>query len=305
LYRFKPFLYFSFLTLFILSTFILNSCYKLSGTQTIPAYIKIDSLYLETNYASQGSDSQKITDVWVYLNKNLIGVFELPALFPVLAEGVNDLEIRPGIWLNGIQSTRVPYPFYKPIVFSEFKFYPDSVQDLGNIKTTYYNDLIFAWKEDFEQPGITLIETSASDTVIKHTFPANNPDAFISPNSKYSGIISLTDEKPIYSAVSMNSFLLPKIQSDPVLLELNFKSNNLFYVGLLMNLPGGLKKVPLLIMNHSEEWNKIYINLGPNIALNSGATNYKVYFESGLEYENELAKIYLDNIKLIHRPLQK
>jgi len=75
----------------------------------------------------------------------------------------------------------------------------------------------------------------------------------------------------------------------------------LFYVGLLMNVSSGIKKIPLLIMMHSEEWNKIYINLGPNIALNNNAFEYKVYFESGLEYDNDLAKIYLDNIKLIYR----
>jgi hypothetical protein len=301
LIRIKHLYYFSFIILFILSSFLLESCYKISGSQSIPAYLKIDSVFLETYYPDQGSSSQKITDVWVYLNKNLVGVFELPALFPVLAEGVNDLEIRPGIWLNGIQSTRVPYPFYRPVVYEDFVFYPDSVQDLGDIKINYYDNLDFAWKEDFESSGFTLIETSLSDTAIKRTMPADNPEAFLTPTSQYSGIISLTDEKPIYSATSFNSFLLPKHQNDPVLLELNFKSDNLFYVGLLMNMPDGVKKVPLLIMNHSDKWKKIYINLGPNIAIYSQAANYKVYFESGLETDKSSAKIYLDNIKLIHR----
>lgn len=302
MYRSKRLYYCSFFILLIFSTFLFESCYKFSGQQTIPAYLKIDSVYIQTNYSQEGTNSQKITDVWVYLNKDLVGVFELPALFPVLAEGINDLEIRPGIWLNGIQSTRVPYPFYTPIVYSEFDFFPDSVQDLGNLQTTYYDNLEFAWMEDFELAGNTLVETSASDTVIKQTTPANNPEAFISPNSKHSGLISLTDAKPVYSAASQNSFELPEIQNDPVLLELNFKSDNLFYVGLLMNLSSGIKKVPLLIMNQSEDWNKIYINLGPNIALNAAnATNYKVYFEAGLESGKEEAKIYLDNIKLIYR----
>ena len=299
--RIKNLYYVSFIFLFVFSGFLLGSCQKFSGSQTIPAYLKIDSVFLETNYVDQGSNSQKITDVWIFLNKELVGVFELPALFPVLAEGVNDLEIRPGIWLNGIQSTRVPYPFYKPLVYEDFQFYPDSVQDLGDLKIKYYDNLDFAWKEDFEVSSISLVETSISDTVIIWTLPAGNPEAFITPTSKHSGLIALSDDNPIYSATSFNSFLLPELQNDPVLLELNFKSNNFFYVGLLMNLPSGLKKVPLLIMNHSEEWNKIYINLGPNIALNYQAANYKVYFEAGLELENESAEIYLDNIKLIQR----
>lgn len=293
--------YFSLIILFVFSSFLLESCYKFSGTQTIPAYIQIDSVFLETNYSEQGSNSQKITDVWIYLNKDLVGVFELPAVFPVLAEGMNDLEIRPGIWLNGIQSTRVPYPFYAPVVYEDFVFHPDSVHDLGDVKATYYDNLDFAWIEDFESSGVTLVETSISDTVIQRTLPAGNPEAFITETSKHSGLIAITDEKPIYSATSLNSFLLPKIQNDPVLLELNFKTNNLFYVGLLMNTPSGIRKVPLLIMNNSEEWKKIYINLGPNIAINYEAINYKVYFEAGLELDKESSEIYLDNIKLIHR----
>lgn len=295
--------YFSFVILLIFSSLLLQSCYKFSGSQTIPSYIKIDSVYLETTYAHEGSSSQKITDVWVYLNKNLVGVFELPALFPVLANGINDLEIRPGIWLNGIQSTRVPYPFYKPVVYEEFNFYPDSIHDIGNLKMTYHDNVEFPWLEDFEQSGITLVNTSVSDTTIMQTEPVNNPEAFISPNSKYSGVIDLTNEKPIYSAASSNSFQKPNVQNDPVVLELNYKSDNLFHVGLLLNLDSGIKKVPLLIMNHSDEWNKIYINLGPNIALyHTNITNYKVYFESGLELDKETAKMYLDNIKLVNRP---
>ncbi len=32
--------------------------------------------------------------------------------------------------------------------------------------------------EDFESPGISLSETSSSDTSIVRTQPANNPDAY-------------------------------------------------------------------------------------------------------------------------------
>ncbi|MCF6170158.1 MAG: hypothetical protein L3J66_04175 [Bacteroidales bacterium] len=301
MYSFKKLYYYPLFTLFLFSTLFLESCYKFSGSQTVPAYLKIDSVFIETNYSQQGSNSSKITDVWIYLNKDLVGVFELPALFPVLADGINDLEIRPGIWLNGISSTRVPYPFYKPVVYSQFNFVPDSVHNLGMLTTGYYDNLEFAWLEDFEQSGRTLIETGVSDTAIKQTQPENNPEAFLTANSKHSGLISLTEEKPIYSGISLNSFSLPKQQNDPVLLELNFKTDNLFNVGLLMNVNGSIKKIPLLIMKHTEQWNKIYINLGPNIGLNSNAFDYKVYFESGLEPDNDLAQIYLDNIKLIYR----
>ena len=110
----------------------------------MPAYIKIDTIKLDTYYPEQGSKSANITDAWVYVNDNLVGVFELPALLPVLHRGPNKLQIYPGIKLNGISSTRVPYPFYQPVVYDDFNFVEDSVHEMNNVVTTYYPNS-FCW----------------------------------------------------------------------------------------------------------------------------------------------------------------
>ena len=60
--------------------------------------------------------TDNITDAWVYLNDNLQGVYELPANFPVLAKGNQTLRVKAGIKLNGISSTRSPYPFYESFI---------------------------------------------------------------------------------------------------------------------------------------------------------------------------------------------
>jgi len=286
--------------LFILGlfTFSLNSCYKFEGDQTVPAYLKIDSINVETYYSDEGTSSSKITDVWAYLDDNLVGVFELPALFPVLAKGKHKLQLRAGIMLNGISSTRVPYPFYLPIDYPDFEFYEDSIRVPPVLTTTYYPGLTFAWMEDFEQEGLKIDETSISDTVIKRT----QDGAFITPTSQYSGVINLTEEKPIYSAVSYDLYPMPK-EGTPTVLELNFKTDNLFNVGLLIQEEGQIIKLPLVILAHSPEWNKIYINLGPNLSLHSKATGFKVLLEAGLELDQPTATIYLDNIKMIYRTL--
>ena len=86
-------------------------------------------------------------------------------------------------------------------------------------------------------------------------------------------------------------------------MEIDYKTNNYLATGLLIRDPGGYVKVPLLILNHSDEWNKIYINLGPNISLNPQASEYRVYFEADLDHDKSSSTIYLDNIKIIHRPI--
>ncbi len=278
----------------------ISSCTKFDGEQTIPAYLKIDTVYQQTDNGYEGENSHEITDVWIYLDDQQMGVFEIPAEFPLLAMGKQRLEIRPGIKVNGISSTRAPYPLLKPIVYENFDFYPDSIQELNNLNFKYYDNATFAWIEDFENSSITIQELDNSDTVIKQTSPANNPEAYLSNTSSFSGQINLTEDKPYYSAWSFFSYVLPKNES-PVLLEIDFKTDTYVSVGLLVHYNGGYDPKPLVILNHSEEWNHIYINLTPTINLYPDAIDFKILFEANLESGSSKSNIYLDNIKLIYR----
>lgn len=281
-------------------------CYKFNGNQTIPAYISINGINLDTYYPEEGTNSNEITDIWVYMDDALIGVFEFPegdstaAIFPILAEGKHKLEIRPGIKLNGISSTRVPYPFYEPIIFEEFDFVPETVQSLGYLTTSYYPGLQFVWMEDFEQPEISIESVSWSDTAIKRTEPENNPIAFLSPDSRYSGVIDITTDLNEYGGASYNSFDV-QTPGTIIIMELNFKTDNFITVGLLIRDSHELIEKDLLILNHSNTWKKIYINLGANLSLHPTAIDYKVIFRAGLESGSSSAQILLDNIKIVHR----
>lgn len=285
---------------------ITTGCYKFKGDQTIPAYISVDGINLDTYYAEEGTNSNNIVDMWVYVDDALIGVFEFPegdstaAVFPVLATGKHKLEIRPGIKLNGISSTRVPYPFYKPIIFEEFDFIPATVDSLGYLSTSYYPGLKFVWMEDFEQPEISIESVSWSDTAIKRTEPENNPEAFLSPNSRYSGVINITSDLNEYGGTSYNSFDV-QTPGTIIIMELNFKTDNFITVGLLIRDNMTVVEKDLLILNHTNTWKKIYINLGANLSLHPKAIDYKVIFRAGLESGSASAQILLDNIKIVHR----
>ncbi len=300
-------LYHYLVVLLLLGTLLTTGCYKFSGTQTIPAYISISGVYIDTDYPLQGTSSSNVSDVWIYVDDKLIGVFEidkedsLGAVIPVLAEGKHKLEIRPGIKLNGISSTRVPYIFYKPIIYEKFDFIPGTkVQELGKLKTEYYPNVEFVWMEDFEDADISIKETTWSDTIIERTMPENNPIAFLSPNSRYSGEINITTEKPQYAGTTHNSFAVPK-PGTIVMLEMNFKTTNYLVVGLLIRDAYEVKSVDLVILNHSSIWKKIYINLGSNLSLYPKAIDYKVILKSGLESDRTSSQVLIDNFKIIQR----
>lgn len=278
--------------------FTLASCNKFEGDQTVPTYLHIDSIGFNTDYVTQGSNTHTISDAWVYVNGSLVGVFELPATFPVLSSGLQELEIRPGIKLNGIGATRAPYPFYKPFTIGNFNFVPDSIITVRPT-TTYYDNLTFAWMEDFEGSGTSIEKTSASDTTISKTSPANSPDSWQSPYSSFSGVVHLDAAHPSFQLASFFAYELPKL-GKPVLLELDYKCSKEFGVGLIINLPSSIVYMPLVIVNKSEVWKKIYINLGPVVSEYPSALNYKIYFESD-KGPNDLSSFYFDNIKVIYR----
>lgn len=298
-------LYHTIVFFLLVCLFAFTGCYKIDGNQTIPAYISIDEINIDTYYPEEGTTSDDIDDVWVYVDDGLLGVFEFPeggtepVIFPVLAAGKHKLEIRPGIKLNGISSTRVPYPFYKPIIFEEFDFVPETVQSLGELTTEYY-EVEFAWLEDFELPQNTIESADWSDTVVERTEPENNPIAFLDPDSKYSGIINLTTEDEEYGGTSYNSFDVPTAGTVTIM-ELDFKTNNFITVGVLIRDVYEVVEKDLVILNHTDEWKKIYINLGSNLSLYPQAYDYKVIFRAGLESDISEAKILLDNIKIVYR----
>ena len=68
--------------LLLISGVICSSCSKKDLEAEIPAYISIDDITLTTDLATQGSAAENITDAWVFINDNLVGVYELPATFP-------------------------------------------------------------------------------------------------------------------------------------------------------------------------------------------------------------------------------
>ncbi len=289
----------AFLMIFFAFAGILQTgCNKFEGDQFVPAYLRIDTIRFSTEYATQGSNTHNITDAWVYVNGQLIGAFELPATFPVLARGTQRLEIRPGIKLNGIAATRVPYPFMKPIIVDNFGFFEDSVVRF-NPQTNYYENLRFLWKEDFENISLTLEKTNQSDTSIYRTEPANNPEAWLSGNSAHSGFVHLQGNRKFFRIITFQGFNLPG-NGSPVFLELDYKCDKAFGLGLLARIDNTIETFPLVVINKSLKWNKIYINLTPVVSSYNNAEYFKIYFESELGTDTE-ARFYFDNIKLIHR----
>lgn len=260
--------------------------------EEIPAYIHIKEL----EFQGIQTNSHNISEVWVFDQGTMLGAYDLPADIPVLEEGPNELTFRAGIKNNGVSTNRIMYPFYTTYkeTLNQEKFKTDTVVPYFEIKDEVVIPLEFA--TTFEV-GANYEETSSS---LAEMDIIDNEESF----EEEAGYIELDSDHPIWQANSTFSLDLPT--GEFVFLELNYKCNNSFAVGLTANQGSGSNNIISVIINPSEDdngvpqWNKIYIDLGAPISAYPNAEDYNILFESNLDGGNGLGQIYLDNIKVIH-----
>ena len=276
---------------------LLSSCDDDKDSDLVPSYLSIDEFTVFTEY-EQGTASQKITDAWVYIDETLIGGFELPARVPILAEGTQNITLRPGIKINGISSTRAIYPYLNPVTRT-LRLTKDSITTIASVETRYRSNVIFPWLENFELTSASL------DTTRKSTVPlqiTENPEfVFSFPNESgtSSGMIQLVSDTSIFEAVTSETFNFPPAGAE-VFLEMNYKTENTLVVGVFYKSTGIEVQRPLMVLNKSDEWNKIYINLSVPKYDTPNASDFRIFFGAQTDKGNEQATILLDNIKLVY-----
>lgn len=292
------------LLFFLVLILILTSCDKFDGDQEIPSYISIDTIGFTTDFSSEGTEKQRIVDAWLYVDDQLIGGFEMPFNIPVLDEGPVKVEIRPGIILNGISATRAPYPYFEPIVFEDFILEVDEIATISGIETVYRGNTEFVWREEFEDEALAIVVGPNGDAEIERTSPANSPSAFLDENSEYSGVVSLSSENPVMVLQSDdgNNSGFELRQGNFIFLELHYKSDVPITIGMFINQQNQfIEKRQFVGLNPTDEWKKVYINFTPIVNEEVAAIDFRVFFESFASIEQQVSRVYLDNIKLLSR----
>lgn len=286
-----------FISLLAVTVTLTSGCTEKNDRDLVPSYLRIDKIDLSTT-SDQGTSSHNITDAWVYVDETLIGAFELPATIPVLKEGKQNITIRPGIKLNGISNTRSIYPFYADIKRS-ITLVRDSIINISDAVTTYKSNTTFPWMEDFNYSGITLDTTSKSTVAIVKTNTAGLIFHEDGETNTYSAFVSLTADSSIFEAVSTEKYNFPG-NGSAIFLEMNYRINHNLVVGVFYTTSGIRVQRPLLILNETDEWKKVYVNLTVPKYDTPNATDFQIFIGTDKEDGTGDAEIYLDNLKLVH-----
>ena len=259
----------------------LFSCKK-ENVIEIPSYITIESITLDENA------THNITDAWVYIDDKLQGVYELPASFPVLAQEKHKLRIKAGIKDNGIAGTRIPYPFYASYIIEEQEFNTETTISITPSVSYLESAILDDKPEDFDGPGLNL-ETDSL------TFSQN----ITNPLNHY-GVITLSDSIFLTEVTTKEFTNLPQ-QGAPVYLELDYKCNTRFLIGVYVNFPQSLVlQKELLWITPKEDWNKIYVNLTATISEAVGADSFKIFIGMQRDFTLEKNTVSFDNLKIVY-----
>jgi hypothetical protein len=279
------------ISFFILIIFLflqLVSCNVVNPAEKTPHFLHIDSVtFKATNSNVHGSISNKIADVWIYSNDNLLGAFNLPADIPILNDAPNALDIRAGVLTNGIQASREPYQFYK--------FYSTTVDwAAGTRKTiipefTYSEYAKFLTIEDFEL-GTSLIADNGDTSFVKYS----GPEVF---EGSACGATYVSVAKPLARSVFQTAFTLPPNKF--YTLEMNYKCNVPIEI-LIKTVKNGVFTEQFVAgVNPKTSWNKIYFNIGAIVNSIKSATPYNIVIRAGLPKDSLTGYAFIDNVKLV------
>ncbi len=274
---------------------IFYSCELFDRKEYIPSYINIENIIVKTNLQTEGTTSHSITDAWIYVDNELIGVFEIPFNVPVLKSGDKKIVIAPGIKNNSSDSHRVIYPVMND-------YYIDTLlieEEITTINPEFrYKTGAVRFFEDFDGVGNIFEISEISDTIIKYI---SGEEAFEGRSMAF----YLDDNRKNFECRSTELYELP--DDRPVYLEINHKSTDPFVFGIFAKEYSGSgiieKRIPVFTFNPSPyEWKKTYIQLNYHLNASGPYSEYRLFFTCSRQ-ENpygQKTKVFIDNIKIVH-----
>lgn len=295
--------------LILLISLLFSSCKK---TDLTASYIYIDTTAFSIDMANFNDEfgtaydqgeleciaSHAFPDAWVIVNGTDLGTWELPCKIPVLEKENATVQIFPGVKLNGVSTSRPRYPFTDANT-QTINLKPSTITKISATPVKYYSTTAFKVVENFERDYNGYFTAEDSNGVnFEHIYDIDKPSNRI-------GRISLEDSVMDFNVISSVMKFTNDVQY--VFLEMDYRcdvENAQIYAGMLITKPTTVVATdePLVVVNASTKWKKIYINLTQAVLRNhtSEAVSYKVYLSGGRSDSTPLHYDF-DNIKVIYR----
>lgn len=263
--------------------------------EQIPTYLNIQPF---TVNAPGGAAAQEITEAWVYSGVDFLGAFTLPALVPVLPDSAElRLTFFPGVKEDGLLATPNIYPFFtryeKTVAAS-----PGNTVEVDP-STAYDPTAKQPWGErgDFDVSSVNLEDR---DDDSGYAFELTTQEAFSGRSLR----LAVDTVHPLVE-IATESAPLPAGGAAQIWVELNYRSDQIFSLGLAGFTSGAEEQLIVYQFRASENWNKTYINL-TDFVTTLNEENYRLLFHVSLpkdasgNYTQSSGRVLIDNLRLIH-----
>ena len=291
-------------------------CNKFEGEVTVPSFVRIDAVdVVKAAVGEVGrSDGWYTSDVDAVqlvayfegdASETTLGAFQLPCTVPVLRVGtVKYLRVVPVVKQNGIAATRIAYPFYSDTTFYNLVLRENDTTCVGTfdastnkyvVNVNYYNTDRIDCKffDDFELPK-TQIRLGPTDVV-----QWSSNDASLARTGVGCAHIHSTpsDSKLEFEILDTISELDP---TSVIYLEMDYRSDVELRVALRSRTAYVEREELYDIMSiyPTDDWKKIYINLGKTWSMVNHYKNFNVVFYTVNSNEVE-GDTFIDNLKVI------
>jgi hypothetical protein len=287
--------------IFLLLPFLFLNCVK---EQEKVAWLKIEKWMLEPNPEAQystGELTHNFNQVFLNMNGKILGAFELPAKVPIIAEGVQNFILIPGILNNGINETKKRYPFVENYQV-DFELVLEDTVTMQPV-TRYFDNVKFLI-EDFETPSPDQNKPAQffENDQIGNAKLYRDSDPGILKWGNFFGRVDLNDEDSMFVAFTTFGESWPK-QNKEVYLEMDFMiSNSLLTTVLSFGNNNFYEDINVQVMPRGEpEWRKIYIELREIVSFRNNAPLNEQAFIAIIDELGSERFIYLDNIKIVYQ----
>lgn len=279
-----------------MATLLISGCVK---NNPDPSWIEVTEWTLHSNPELNGQEgelTENLSDARVFIDDQLIGVFEVPFIIPVLLEGKHTVKLFPTVLNNGISATKKTYPFTEMFEI-DVELIKNQTATINPV--TRYNKFVQFYIEDFEDASN---DVENDPTSLSQFTVSGDPSIIQDFNGNGFMRVSLDDVLNNWIGYTNKMLSLPRGQE--VYLEIDYHNTNRITTGLLGIGPSGVVDNPNIQLNpqdnSSVKWKKIYIDLKEIVSNSPSAEYFELSFFSQLDEGENSGQINIDNIKVIH-----
>ena len=276
----------------------ITACDIYNPKVTTPAYIRIDSMPF-VGSPSTGGKSQHITDVWVYANNQILGVFTPDSIkpIPVIGEGLVTISVAAGVFTDGVKGNRVYYPFFKQYTeaVSLTKGHTTKIRPFAS-----YDDSLkipFTWYQDFERSDSGTSQGAYGTAPIVRT--AFVPGGDTAKYGSYYALVKSANATDVLM-LTHNHFFPLRQNGMPVYLEMDYKSTCDLFVGLQGSNGSSSDYTFDLVLKPVANWTKVYVSFSDETQKFLSGTQFRFFIRSS-EAPGIGNSFSVDNLKLIQQ----